>query len=187
MRKKLLALGVLVAAFGIGATVALAGGPGGGNARGVVELSSISSPYYGFVDLHKPGHGDSLSSISNLSTQFAAIAGSQCGSGSPRFSITVQVSDHPTVTKNIFVYLGSAPNFDSCTPGWQGSGNLASDSTSWDTSQLDGGAFYDTAAGARAKYGNDKVVDVSLVVDGPNQDFVFSDITLNDRVLNAHL
>jgi hypothetical protein len=30
-------------------------------------------------------------------------------------------------------------------------------------------------------------VDVRLVVDGPNQDFVFSDITLNDHVLNAHL
>jgi hypothetical protein len=126
MRRKLLALGVFVAAFGIAATVAFAGGSGG-NAGGVVELSSINPPSYGFVDLHKPGRGDSLSTITNLSTRFAAIAGSQCGSGSPRFSITVQVADHPTVTKNIFVYLGGAPNFNSCTPGWQASGNLASD------------------------------------------------------------
>jgi hypothetical protein len=186
MRKKLLVLAALVAAFGIGATVAFAGGHGGGNSGGVIELSSINSPYYGFVDLHKPGHGDTVSSISTLSTQFAAIAGSECGLGSPRFSIEVQVSDHPTVTKNIFVYLGSAPNFNSCTPGWQDSGNLAADDTSWDTSQL-GGNFYDTAGNARAEFGNDKVVGVSLVVDGPNQDFVFSDVTVNDHVLNAHL
>jgi hypothetical protein len=186
MRKKFLALGILVLAVGVGAAVAIAAGPGAGNAQAVIELSSINSPSFGAIALPKPGAPGTLSSITTLSTQFAAIAGSDCGQGSPRFSITVQVSDHPVVTKNIFVYLGSPPNFNSCTPGWQNSGNLASDTTSWDTSQLDGGAFYDTAAGARAKYGNDKVVGVSLVVDGPSQDFVFNAVTLNNHVSHAN-
>lgn len=183
-KRATVAAAVATIVVGAGAGVAYAAGNAGGNTEAVVELSSIASPYYSFLDLGEPGHGNRLSDIQTLSTDFAALSGSDCGLGSPRFSIAVEVAPH--VTKNIFVYLGAPPNFTSCAPGWRHSGNLTDPSTSWDTSQL-GGAFYDTAGNALASFGSDKVNDVSLVVDGQNQDFVFTNVALNGHVQHAHI
>jgi len=174
---------VLALASGVLAGTAFAGGHDGGNSRAVIELSSTTAPNYGVLDLGKPGHGDRVSSIENLSSEFAEVEGT-CGVGSPRFQIEVETAAH--TTKNIFVYLGDYPQFG-CTPGWHDSGNLADPDASWDTSQI-GGTFYDTAGNAKAEFGDLKVVDVVLVVDGNgDQSFVFANPTVNNKTREANI
>jgi hypothetical protein len=176
------AAALALAASGILAGTAFAAvGHDAGNTRAVIELNSANDPHFAVLDLGKPGHGDRVSSIENLSTQFAQVEGT-CTWGSPRFQIEVETAPH--TTKNIFVYLGDYPNF-TCTPGWHDSGNLAAPNTSWDTSQL-GGTFYDTAGNAVANYGDLKVSDVTLVLDGPgDQSFVFANTTVNNHSRGA--
>ncbi|HLX55922.1 MAG TPA: hypothetical protein VKR83_02755 [Ktedonobacteraceae bacterium] len=49
---------------------------------------------------------------------------------------------------------------------WVSTGNLATPASFVDTSQLPGGAFYDTFATADAKYGSDAVTGIQVVADG---------------------
>jgi hypothetical protein len=173
-----LASGVLVG------TAFAGGGHDAGNVRAVIELNSAKAPNFGVLDLGKPGQGDRVSSIENLSTEFAQVEGT-CTWGSPRFQIEVETAAH--TTKNIFVALGDAPNF-TCTPGWHDSGNLADDGAVWDTSQLGSGEQYNTAGNAKAEYGDLKVADVILVLDGPaNQSFVFANPTVNNHTREANI
>jgi len=171
-------------AVGSAAGVAYAAGHDAGDTRAVIELSAVGDSGFGVLDLGKPGDGNRLSSIKTLSTDFAALAGSDCGSGTPRFQIAVETPSGEN--KNVFVYLGAYPNYTGCTPGWQHSGNLADPSTRWDTSQL-GGTFYDPADHAVATFGTYKVVGVSVVVEGDGQDFVFNGAEVNGHSRSAHI
>lgn len=115
--------------------------------------------------------GTTFAQLTSLSTDFNPVAGSPatgtttplgCGGGSPRFSITLASG------KNVFVYLGPSPNFNSCTLNtWQSTGNLIgnNDTGRYDTSQVQAGTQSNTYAGALALVGSQQVTSISLVVD----------------------
>ena len=115
--------------------------------------------------------GVTFADLKTLSTEFNPVAGSPasgattpvgCGGGSPRFSITLASG------KNVFVYLGPAPNFNSCTlNSWQSSGNLIgnNDIGRYDTSQVQSGTQSNTYTGALPLVGSQQVTSISLVVD----------------------
>ena len=71
----------------------------------------------------------------------------RCGGGSPRF----QVRRRPTarIPARIFVYIGPPPDYTLCPPNvWLNTGDLLEGANPIDTSQLDGGTFYDPYATA---------------------------------------
>jgi hypothetical protein len=115
--------------------------------------------------------GTTFADLKTLSTEFNPVAGSAasgattplgCGGGSPRFSITLASG------KNVFVYLGPSPNFNSCTlNSWQSSGNLIgnNDVGRYDTSQVQAGTQSNTYAGALSLVGSQQVTEIDLVVD----------------------
>lgn len=117
--------------------------------------------------------GTTVSGLNNLEATLMAVTGT-CGGGSPRFSVV-------TSAGNIFVYPGTAPNFNSCSNG--STGNLLTTADlRVDTSQLPGGTFYDTWAHAVTIAGSDQVTEIDLVVDGgwlASQTFVVSEATVN--------
>lgn len=129
----------------------------GHNSPTGVQLRSSPTvpPGYGGISFAVPA-GTTFADIKTLATEYTITSG-DCGSGSPRFSIE-------TPAGNVFVYIGPAPNYTGCAPGWQSTGNLVSGSSFVDTSQL-GGTFYDTWASADAVFGNTPVTAIDLVVD----------------------
>jgi hypothetical protein len=114
--------------------------------------------------------GTTFADLTTLSTDFNPTVGSPaagattplgCGGGSPRFSITLASG------KNVFVFLGPSPNFNSCTLNtWQSSGNLIgnNDTGRYDTGQV-GGSASSTYTQALALVGSQQVTSISLVVD----------------------
>lgn len=124
------------------------------------QIRSDASPGYGGVDFDIPS-GLTVADLDNLATDYKLTEGT-CGGGSPRFQLNVT---NGTDSGNIFVYLGTPPNY-TCVPGvWLSSGNLASPANLVDTSQLDGGTFYDPYAAAQVKYGAYEITGIQLVVD----------------------
>jgi len=105
--------------------------------------------------------GATLASLTTLSAEFN-VTDDNCGGGSPRFQITIG-------GKNVFVYLGPAPSFNSCPANtWVSSGNLVgtSDQCRVDTSQLIAGTQCTTWAAAVAALGGQPITAIQLVVDG---------------------
>jgi len=132
--------------------------PGHNSPTGVQLRSSTTiAPGYGGIDFAVPS-GTTFGSITNLGTDYMFTAAG-CGGGSPRFQINVD-------GVNAFVYIGPAPNYTNCPMNvWGSTGNLAAPTGFVDTSQLPGGAFYDTFAAADLKYGTHAVTGIQLVVD----------------------
>lgn len=130
----------------------------GHNSPTGVQLRSNVGGGFGGIDFDVPA-GMTLSQLQNLATDYMFTAAS-CGGGSPRFQINIDGA-------NAFVYIGPPPSYTGCPAGtWATTGNLATPASFVDTSQLPGGAFYDTFAAADAKYGNDVVTGIQLVADG---------------------
>jgi hypothetical protein len=104
--------------------------------------------------------GATLATLTTLSSEFN-VTNDNCGGGSPRFQITIG-------GKNVFVYLGPAPSFNTCPTGWISSGNLVgtSDQCRVDTSQLIAGTQCTTWAAAVAALGAQPITAIQLVVDG---------------------
>lgn len=129
----------------------------GDNSLTAVQLRSVGTGFGG-IDFSIPA-GLTLSEIQKLSTDYEFTTGS-CGGGAPRFSINVG-------GVNAFVYIGPPPSYTGCPPNvWANTGNLATQASLVDTSQLPGGAFYDTFAAADLKYGSEVVTGIQLVTDG---------------------
>jgi hypothetical protein len=105
-----------------------------GQATLVSDNSAHPYSYVNFSDLN----GQPVSNLTSLSADLASATG--WGGGAPRFS--VEVSNGTPDTRNIQVYLGTAPNFTDGTTGPTGN-LLASPDLRVDTSQI-GGTFYDT-------------------------------------------
>lgn len=136
----------------------------GGNPGNAAQLRSDASPGFGGVDFDVPTM--TFAQLETLATDYKFEADDSCGGGSPRFQVNV-VSPSGTDTGNIFVYLGPPPAYTGCPPNvWLSSGDLLEGVNPIDTSQLDGGTFYDPYATALAKYGNYTVTGVQLVADG---------------------
>ena len=139
-----------------------------------------------------PLRGDTLDQLTNLQTDYYVEHG--CfGGGSPRFQIDMSGA---TGAGNIFVYLGTSPEFADCpAPNtWLSTGNFATDGAGlrWDTSQLCPGTFYNTYSGAVAcanSFGY-KINAIFLITDGgwfgtnavnsTGQTFLFSNIQANE-------
>jgi hypothetical protein len=130
----------------------------------VIALTSdcTSDTPYGAV-CFTPTKNMTFADIKRLSSDYLLAEGG-AGGGSPRFAITVQNSDGDTA--NVFVYLGTPPNFDDePSTTWQSTGNLVGTTDlRVDTTQV-GGTFYDDWAGALDLVGNAQVTEVCLVVD----------------------
>lgn len=142
-----------------------------------VQLRSSTSvpPGYGGIDFAVPS-GMTFSQLSNLGTDYEFTAAS-CGGGSPRFQINID-------GRNAFVYIGPPPDYTGCPADvWTASGNLATPASFVDTSQLPGGAPYDTFAAADLKYGSDIVTGIQLVTDASwlfgIQTVVVDNVTIN--------
>jgi len=138
--------------------------PGNASNR-AVHLISDASPGFGGVD-YGVESGLTFADVQALSTDYKFESDDSCGGGSPRFQINVE---DPTTGDegNIFAYIGPAPNYTGCPAGvWTNSGDLLEGVNPIDTSQLDGGTFYDPYATALAKYGDYIVTGIQLVADG---------------------
>lgn len=183
MKEKLLALTV-VSALAMGSTATLAAtsyapfdnasiGSGGNPGRAALLVSDGSNATsWGGVNLASTTV-TTLSDLTFLGTDYRVVA-SDCGGGSPRFSIRVPAG-------NIFVYIGPPPSFTGCAPGWQSTGNLLSGTLTVDTSQI-GGTFYDTWANALTLAGSSAVSSINLVVDGSWSQPAGAQIVLVDNV-----
>ena len=146
------------ALFG-GATYA---SPGEASNRAVKLVSDDSTTHSG-IDYGLGTTTTTFADIESLATSYKFDAGT-CGGGSPRFQVNVASTSGDT--GNIFVYIGPAPSYTGCPVGvWTSSGELIG-TTPVDTSQLDGGTFYDPYATALAKYGEYEVTGIQLVADG---------------------
>lgn len=155
----------------------------GYNSDTAVQLVSDTDPGYGSVEFTYPD-GSTFADLAVLSTDFN-VTDDNCGGGAPRFSIGV---DQGGTTKNIFVYLGDAPNYNTCDPNtWVSTGDLLETGTSVDTSQL-GGAFYQDYDAAIAAYGTLAITSISLVTDAGwsqldgEQTVLADNVTINDVV-----
>lgn len=105
--------------------------------------------------------GATLATLTTLSAEFN-VTDDNCGGGSPRFQITIG-------GKNVFVYLGPSPGFNTCAANtWISTGNLVgtSDACRVDTSQLIAGTQCTTWAAAVAALGSQPITAIQLVVDG---------------------
>jgi hypothetical protein len=108
------------------------------------------------------------------------------GGGSPRFQVALDEDGDGDADGNVFVYIGTPPNFDDDPSGWEDTGNLLeSTDTRFDTTQF-GGPFFGTYAQAVALVGELPIVDIALVVDGGwfqsdgEQTVLFDDIRVHD-------
>lgn len=161
--------------------------PGNASAYGVrLNSSTTVPPTYGGVSFTVPA-GTNVNAINRLETDYALVAG-DCGGGSPRFQIRVDMDNDGIDSPgdgNIFVYIGPTPSFTECPTGWQSTGNLLSAGLRVDSTQV-GGTFYGTWADAQALVGNKKVLSISLVVDSSwlinPQTFDFDNANINGEV-----
>lgn len=185
--KRSLVAGVLVALLVIGliAGPALAGAPwslfGGAQAAktgqspnpwAVSLVSDVSNAStaddYSGVNFGWPQGPQTFGSIWWLSTDYNATDDG-LGGGSPRFQLNIDMDGDGAFTQppdgNVFVYIGTPPNFTDAPAGWQSTGNLIGvTDLRYDTSQV-GGTFYDTYANALALVGSKNVLGIQLVVD----------------------
>jgi hypothetical protein len=136
---------------------------------------------FGAIGLPVPS-GATLASLTTLSAEFN-VTDDSCGGGSPRFQITIG-------GKNVFVYLGPAPSFNTCPANsWVSTGNLVgtSDQCRVDTSQLIAGTQCTTWAAAVAALGSQPITAIRLVADGgwsqadKEQTVLVRNVRLNDQ------
>jgi hypothetical protein len=155
-----------------------------GNPPPSVLLTSTAAPAtFGGVKF-TPAGALTVAQVEQLSTDFKVVTGN-CGGGSPRFEIQLANG------KNIFVYIGAFPNFDSClSASWQTTGDLtAATDERWDISQLVAGGQQATYAEAVEAAGSVNISAIVLVVDAgwkhpPAQSFLVDNVTVNENVFS---
>jgi hypothetical protein len=151
---------------------------GGLPPNGSVHLTSHCNPYspsgnpapcdfdvtFSGID-YTPRSGLTFAQIQHLSATFNVNAG-DCGGGSPRFEIAMDMNNDGVFDGNIFVYFGPSPSFTLCRLGWQRTGNLIgnADAGRWDATSL--GGPLGTYAQVLAFIGSARVLAVQVVVDG---------------------
>ena len=134
--------------------------PGNASNR-AVKLEADVIGEFGGIDFGVPP-ALAIEDLTLLSTDYFFPSGASCGGGAPRFQI--QLDAFPD--KNIFVYIGPPPNFVGCTSNvWQNTGNLLTDASLVDTSQLPSGSQTDTWGAAKLRYAGAIVTDIVLVTD----------------------
>lgn len=151
------------------------------------DLISTATTFSG-ID-YTPPSSLTFAGLKQLSADYKLVQGC-LGGGSPRFQINVDTDGDGSPDGNVFVYIGTAPNFDDCTTGWQSTGNLlSSPDARFDLSQF-GGPFYGTYADALALLGSNTVTGVQLVVDAGwkfgTQEVLVDNVTVNNHKLTAN-
>ncbi|HET9174475.1 MAG TPA: hypothetical protein VFN56_04315 [Candidatus Saccharimonadales bacterium] len=137
-----------------------------------VSLVSANSTDFSGITLALPSN-TTVGSLSSVAATFQVNSGS-CGGGSPRFSVV-------TPAGTIFVYIGDAPSFASCSSGSTGN-LLATTDMRIDSSQVSGGRYGDTWAHVQSIAGSQPISEMDIVVDGgwsAPQDFTFSSASVN--------
>jgi hypothetical protein len=152
MKRILTAFAMLVALSCVGTAAATGPALSGGAApgHGVITLVSTTADATTTNDSGSATFalpvGTTFAQLSTLSAEFN-VTDDGCAAGSPRVTI------HLASGKNVFVYLGSASNLNSCAlDTWIWSGNLIgnNDTGRFDTSQIQAGTQLSTYAAALA-------------------------------------
>ncbi len=157
----------------------------GGNPGRAAQLESTEPGGFAGVDFNTDTV-TTLSDLQNLATDYKFTENS-CGGGSPRFQ--VNLDNGAGDTGNIFVYIGPPPSYTGCPQNvWTSTGNLVTPASLVDTTQLDGGTFYDPYAAALTKYGAYTVTGIQLVADGEwvftgNQIVLVDNVQINTDVV----
>src|SRR5688572_1410394 len=121
--------------------------PGNASNR-AVRLQSDTPAESAGIDFGLPANLQ-IQDLDWLSTDYKFPVGVTCNGGAPRFQI--QLDQYPG--KNIFVYIGPAPSYTGCPSDvWTDTGDLLTDASHVDTSQLPGGTYGDTWGAAQARY-----------------------------------
>jgi hypothetical protein len=127
-----------------------------------IELSSIGASFSGIA--FEPRKDTTFADLRQLSASYLIEEGA-FGGGSPRFQIALDTDGDGDFNGNVFLYLGTPPNFADDTEDWQSTGNLlASEDLRFDLTQF-GGPFYGGYEDALALVGDAEVLEISLVVD----------------------
>lgn len=149
-----------------------------------IRSDAALPPNFGGARFEVPD-GTTFADLTKLSTDFN-VTDDDCAGGSPRFQVRV---DTGAGLKNIFVYLGPAPNYTGCTPNtWVNSGDLLETGKTVDTSQLTGGTFYHDYDSAVAAFGTLPVTSLSVVADGSwasadgEQTILVDNVMINDDI-----
>ena len=151
--------------------------PGNASNR-AVRLQSDTPAEFAGIDFGLPANLQ-IQDLDWLSTEYKFPAGVSCNGGAPRFQI--QLDQYPG--KNIFVYIGPAPSYTGCPSNvWTDTGDLLTDASHVDTSQLLGGTYGDTWGAAQARYSGAVVTDISLVTD--NFDASSNTVTVDNTQIN---
>lgn len=208
MKKKKIAIGSIIGSLLIGfaAISSLAASTlfgeasvvAGGNPGMALQTVSDADPGFGGASFDD-ANGTLFSSLATLSTDYN-VTDDDCGAGSPRFQVRIDVNDNGTYEPfpggdgNIFVYLGPSPSFVDCLIGWQSSGNLIgnNDPGRWSSEQV-GGVNSGTYAQALAAVGGKDILSISLVIDSGwnsgaangvdgEQTVLFDNVTINSAV-----
>lgn len=158
---------------------------GNASAR-AVHLVSDATPGFGGID-YTVDAGTTFADLTTLSTDYMLESDDTCVGGSPRFQINLD--NGAGDTGNIFAYFGTDSGGAPCVVGaWSNTGDFLEAGRLLDTSQLDGGTFYDSYAAALAKYSAYEVTGIQVVVDASwaaadNEQAVDIDNTLINSVL----
>lgn len=165
-------------------------GPAGGDGLAVHIDTNQGPPYnqaFGGLSVILPS-GTQIEDVGPLAFDYYFVTGN-CGGGSPRFQLRVDLNDDGVGDKNVFVYPGPAPNYNNCPVGsWQHDNTIQDGGNRWDSSQV-GGTFYGTKALANAAAGpGHQVLSVVMVWDsewltGPG-DMYWDNVTVNTYVLD---
>jgi hypothetical protein len=158
---------------------------GGKGNKWVVELSSIDDSFSGVS--FSPRKNTTFADLRELSASYNVVEG-RFGGGSPRFQVALDNDGDGDSDGNVFVYLGTPPNFDDEPSGWESTGNLLlSEDLRFDLTQF-GGPFYGSYEDALELVGDAEVVSVNLVVDAgwlTDQVILFDDIRVDNFKLNG--
>jgi hypothetical protein len=158
--KRLLLLVLAALALPAAAFAAFTSGGSTTITNGQVTLVSDATHAYSSLNFDNL-NGQAPANLTSLKAD--VVTGANWGGGSPRFEVGVKKADG--TEKNIFVYLGDAPNFTFGATG--DTGNLLDAGARVDSTQLRG-PFYGTwqdALNAAAAGGYNAITGISLVVD----------------------
>jgi hypothetical protein len=134
--------------------------PGPSGIFGCLEFGELTLSGLVFT----PQHTLTFADLFELSTDYNPTT-TDCGAGSPRFEIGLDVDGDGAIDGSIFVYIGPLYNLTGCLRGWQTTGNLiGAFDERYDLTQFRG-RFFATYGEALSLVGEAQICYILLVVD----------------------
>jgi hypothetical protein len=136
-----------------------------GSDRAVLLVSDMAtSTFYGAIDIAVE-EGTTFADLTTLSSDYQLGSDDSCVGGSPRYQLNLE-DPNSADTGNIFIYFGVDSAGAPCIAGTtQNTGDVLQTGRLLDTSQLDGGTFYDPYDAALARYADYVVTGIQVVAD----------------------